>query len=457
MAAPTPADDRARVLALIKRYGRTATSFQALEPNLQYWFHGQNACVAYAECGNSFVTAGGPICNHGTEIEIAHKFAAYAADRGKRLRWFATECDLSETGEFAVLHIGEQPTWRPEEWTATVANKRSLREQLRRARAKGVVVSQRSAGELSPNSKHRNEIIELAHRWLAARAMAPMGFLVHLHLLNHLQERRFFEARQDGQLIGVLAAVPIYANRGWFFEDVLRDPRAPNGTIELLFDAAMRSLARDGANSVTYGLAPLANVKSPWLRRIRDRSRRLYDFDGLHRFKTKLVPSSWQPIYLAFPATERGVRATVDSLKAFAHGSFLRFAWRTLLHRARTVTRWLAALLVPWTIAIGLADAHWFPAPWVQWAWVGLDCALFAALLVHARHWTRTGAVALSLAASVDFALGCVQLATHNVGNASGIDWFIIVLAQAAPLFAAVFLWSARRGINYRPWLMQSG
>ena len=43
-------------------------------------------------------------------------------------------------------------------------------------------------------------------------------------------------------------------------EDVLRSPEAPNGTVELLIDAAMRALHEAGSRFVTLGLAPLAGA-----------------------------------------------------------------------------------------------------------------------------------------------------------------------------------------------------
>ena len=58
--------------------------------------------------------------------------------------------------------------------------------------------------------------------------------------------------------MGFAGVVPVYARRGRFIEDLLRAPEAPNGTSELLVDAAMREAASDGVRYVTLGLAPLA-------------------------------------------------------------------------------------------------------------------------------------------------------------------------------------------------------
>ena len=50
-----------RVLALLRRFGRDPTSFQILEPGLQYWFHGDDAVVAYRALKGAWVVAGEPV------------------------------------------------------------------------------------------------------------------------------------------------------------------------------------------------------------------------------------------------------------------------------------------------------------------------------------------------------------------------------------------------------------
>src|SRR6185369_9665313 len=95
------------------------------------------------------------------------------------------------------LKLGEQPTWDPTTWEATVASTRSLREQLRRARAKGVTVRALGGAELEDTtSPLRREIEGIVRQWLATRAIAPMGFLVDLQPFVFAREKRFFVAEQ---------------------------------------------------------------------------------------------------------------------------------------------------------------------------------------------------------------------------------------------------------------------
>jgi lysylphosphatidylglycerol synthetase-like protein (DUF2156 family) len=126
---------------------------------------------------------------------------------------------------------------------------------------------------------------------------------------------------------------------------MLRGRRAPNGTIELLIDAAMRAAAARGDREVTLGLAPLAGPVARWLRLARTISTPLYDFGGLRAFKAKLRPHAWEPVYLCAAPSGSILVAIRDSLVAFAGGSLIGFGARTLL---RPRWRWwvLAAVLL---------------------------------------------------------------------------------------------------------------
>src|SRR5690606_14525989 len=199
-----------------------------------------------------------------------------------------TEARFQDTVGWSALRIGDQPVWAPEDWPSVVRASKSLREQLRRSRAKGVVVRALEVGELAPGHAVRARLDALIRRWLATKQIAPMGFLVQLDPFSFPEEKRYFIAERDGEIVGFLAVIPVYARGGWFFEDLLRDPSAPNGTVELLVDAGMRAAAAENVEQVTLGLAPLAGEVSPWLRFARRWGKPLYDFEGLHTFKSKL-------------------------------------------------------------------------------------------------------------------------------------------------------------------------
>ncbi len=432
-----------RVLALIQRHGWNATAFQTLEPGYEYFFAGEDACVAYIDTGGAWVAAGQPIAARDQLASVAAEFVAAARAAGKRACFFGSEDPI---GELATVRIGEQPSWDPRAWPDVLKATKSLREQLRRARAKGVVIREVSPEELDAGPV-RDAMAKLAERWLATRQMAPMAFLVQVELFGHAVHRRCFVAEVAGVLVGFANVIPVPAREGWFVEDLLRDPDAPNGTGELLVDSVMRWSAEHGARWVTLGLAPLAgNVSGP-LKIARAISALLYNFDGVRIYKAKLRPSEWTPIYLAHPATQGAAISIVDSLAAFTRGGFVRFGLRTLLRGPTSALRVLAMLLVPWMIFLAVApDAAWFPAAWVKWAWVGFDGLIAAGLFRLVARYARPLATGLAIAATGDAVLTLISAAAWNVPRASGVlELLVIAVACLAPIVAAVVLWGARR------------
>ena len=422
--------EKERVLVLLRLHGWNATSFQILEEGFRYWFHGETACVAYVDTGSAWVVAGAPIAPATELAHVAARFTEAARAARRRVCFFATEQRFAAAVPLRTLHVGEQPVWDPTSWDATVRKTSSLKEQLRRARAKGVTVRRVPGSELSLGATTRTEIEALIERWLGQRSMAPMGFLVDVQPFTFADERQYFVAEHASAIVGFLAVVPVYARNGWFLEDLLRAPDAPNGTSEALVDAALRRAAELGSSYATLGLAPMAGT-SGWLRGVSRWSRALYDFTGVHAFKAKLRPSTWEPIYLSYPEASGPNRALYDSLAAFARGSFARFGVQTLLRGPAIVVRLLAVLLVPWTALLMLAGAtQFFPSPLVKWSWVGFDVALAVALFALAGRWRAWLGLTLAVAITADSALTLLEVVVYNVPRAHGLaDALVLLLA----------------------------
>ncbi len=445
-AVPAGDHERLAVLALLKRHGWNATSFQILEPGFRYWFDGtRDACVGYVDTGRAWVAAGSPVAAPERFAEVSARFVAAARAAGRRVCCFATESRFHDAVQWSALRVGDQPIWAPDDWAKVLRDNRSLREQVRRARAKAVTVRAVVPAELAPAQPLRTQLDGLIARWLASRPIAPMGFLVHVDPFTFPAERRYFVAEQAGKVVGFLCAIPIYARPGWFFEDFVRDPSAPNGTVELLVDAGMRAAAAEAIPYVTLGLVPLSGEISPWLRAARRWGKSLYDFDGLRAFKAKLKPRAWDPIFLSYPRGH-GFVAMFDTLTAFARGGLLRFGFETLLRGPAIVMRVLAVLLVGWTAMEALpAAAPWFPSLAWQWGWVGFDVAQAISLFALSYRWRPGLADAMATAVTANAVLTLGQAVLYDLPRRHGpLDLAIAAIAILAPTVAAILLWNAR-------------
>lgn len=66
-------------------------------------------------------------------------------------------------------------------------------------------------------------------------------------------------APRAGSAVAFLVASPVVARNGYLIEQVARAPRAPNGSSELLIDAAIRRFADDDRVYVTLGPVALSS------------------------------------------------------------------------------------------------------------------------------------------------------------------------------------------------------
>ncbi len=328
------AEPRARAFELIRRLGHDTVSFQGLESGYRYWFDGDDAVIAFVDTGGAWVAAGGPIAPPARSLEVVDRFAYAAAAQDRRACFFAAEGVLAS--ELPSLLIGEQPVWTAAAWQRTLDGAASLRYQLRRARGKGVTIRRLEPAELHGDARLRRALDDLGRHWQATHRMAPMQFLVQLEPFTFAAERMVFVAERGGVPVGLASSVPVYARDRMFLEDLVRAPSAPNGTPELLVDAVMRATVACGRREVTLGLAPLAGGVTAWLRLARWLGGPLYDFAGLRAFKTKLQPHGWEPVYLCAAPGGSTLVALRDSLRAFAGGSLVAFAGRTLFRRRLT-------------------------------------------------------------------------------------------------------------------------
>jgi phosphatidylglycerol lysyltransferase len=272
--------------------------------------------------------------------------------------------------------------------------------------------------------------------------MAPMGFLVQVHPYTVPGERHCFVAEIGQRLVGFLGVIPIYARRGWFFEDFLSEPTAPNGTVELLIDEGMRAAAANGVAYVTLGLVPLAGDVGAPLRAVRRWARLLYDFDGLRVFKGRFKPRAWDAIYLSYPPGHSGWSAIVDTLAAFSKGGLLAFGAQTLVRGPAIVMRLLAVLLVPWTLLLSLPGSQsWFPSEACRWGWVAFDAAVAVALYRLSERWHSRLAIVLVVAIGLDAFLTLLQVLTYDIPqHRTPLAFGVILVAVSAPMLAATLL-----------------
>ncbi len=305
----TDLDNFERARELVMRYGWNTTCFQIVNPGIEYWFGSDGESVAgYVTSGKVRVVAGAPVCRGEDLAQVAADFEKDAAALGETVCYFGAEARLESVYHSSEHHakvlLGAQPVWHPNHWQDVIAKRSSLRAQLNRARNKGVAVREWSREEAHNNSKLR----KCLEAWFTLKGLPPLHFVIEPETLERLENRRIFVAERDSDVAAFLILSPIPERNGWLTEQFPHHPKAPNGTVELMMDAAIRKLADEGYEYVTLGLSPLSKrakiepFDNPaWLRFtlawFRKHGQRFYNFDGLDAFKSKMTPEYWEPVF----------------------------------------------------------------------------------------------------------------------------------------------------------------
>ncbi len=316
---------------LVMRFGWNAVAYQILNPGFDHWFSPEGDAVAgYVKRSGRWIVAGAPVCSRETLPRVVEQLESCARADGCRVCYFGAAVRLYAGCRHPPLHsvvvLGSQPVWDPQRWSRIIQSRASVRAQLYRAQNKGVTVSFCAA----PTAADKAQMEHLLAVWIRSRSMPRMHFLVEPETLTFLKDRRVILAFAKQILCGFLIASPVPMRGGWLIEQIIRHPAAPNGTNELLLDAAMTQFAEEGCQYVTLGLVPLSShvpldgpVNPRWLsllfRWMKAHGRRFYNFDGLQAFKSKFSPEQWEPIYAISTEARFSVKTLWAVTAAFSH------------------------------------------------------------------------------------------------------------------------------------------
>ncbi len=345
--------ERDQVRRLVVEYGHAVTAWQILNPGIEHWLAPEgDAVVGYVESGGYRVVAAAPVCSIDRLGQVVAEFEADTRRLGMRTCYFAAgerlARELERRGPLDRILLGAQPMWNPADWPGILAGKASLRAQLHRARNKGVAVEPWTV----ERARTHPELERCLREWLETRGLPPLHFLVEPATLGTLEGRKVYVAQRCGHALGFVVASPIPRRKGWLIEQIIRGRRAPNGTAELMLDAAFRDLAAAGAELVSLGLSPLsrragiAQETQPfWIRLLlgwmRAHGRRFYNFDGLDAFKAKFLPQSWEPVWAISSERRVSPRTLWAITGAFADGSPVVLVARALTRAVAREISWL--------------------------------------------------------------------------------------------------------------------
>ena len=307
-----PPDPTTELLRLHELHGYNAHSLVGIASGVRFWSSPEtDGAINFNEFGKVWLVPGEPLAGPDSQAALTDRFLRLASAKGRTVAFFpASERFAKHSNQLGlrVVKIGSAPYFDLATWSPRGDRAKKARAGTNQAFRAGIRVTK----VISIDEKLISEANRLCKSWLTTRrSPTKFGWLFSVDLFQHSERKKYFTARDaTGRLVGFLAASPIPARQGWYLEDILRLPQAPNGTADLLVVEALKSLKRDGAKLATLGTAPMAMegtfdslIKcSPRLSQVTRLVATVftifYNFDGVRRFKAKFAPSWWESEYV---------------------------------------------------------------------------------------------------------------------------------------------------------------
>lgn len=327
--------------------------------------------------------------------------------------------DLPSLDGWSIYEIGRQPLFTassdfcPELSGQTQpARGRELRRQARRALNKDVDWIEVSAGEVWELERGGHLDALFLARW-QRQPLAEFSYLVSLRLASGQAVRRYFilGATHDRLPLGLV--ILVRSDRGWLLEHQLIVKGAPNGSGELFLCRALERFLAPGL-ILSLGITPLYRVlvdhlphhghrailsflPQPIRSRLVAAWEPLYGFKRLQRYRDKLDPHAWEPVYWSFYGSHPSL-VLLAILRVFAGSSLLRFGLASLRKVTSKValsldsnTLWAmnafyVATLALWIPVLWFLDGdHLFGASFAPRVWAVFDVLLLVGFVLHGK------------------------------------------------------------------------
>ena len=296
--------DQAR--AVVLRYGYNTNAYLTLTPPPFEFFAtpGIDGVVAFQRHGGVWFCGGEPICAPEDLVPLAAAMRRAAHTAGCVLAFLPTTPRattlLTERLHFDHVKVGEDHFYDVRTWSPRGQRMKHIRASINRAQREGVIVRRCHPHEITPHL--RACVGEIVTAWYRTREMSALSFLLGVHPLAMLEDRRLYIAWWGERIVGFLSCSPIPARNAWYLEDSIRSDDAPIGIGELLFAETLAALHAEGAAYATGGMAALANcgptfqppehqLAGQLFAQMRVHLNRYYHFQSLQFYKEKFDPT----------------------------------------------------------------------------------------------------------------------------------------------------------------------
>jgi len=309
-----PQPTLANLESWVRLYGSNSSSYVLLEGSKRY-FTSENVdgFLAYQISAGIAVIAGDPVCPPDQASLLLKEFVRFM--KGRPICVYQVSPRLLDGFRhcgFADVQIGKEAIFDLRRFTLAGGEMELVRAATNKATREGVVVVEHNPFAAGAELVNQ-ELREVSAEWLKTRGERELGFLLGSLGMDQPTAKRYFLARSGkgaGRIEGFIVCEPIYGRNGYYLDVTRRRSDAVRGVMELLTTDIFRLLRDEGYEMASMGLAPLALLDDPDLKKHPRLTRLMrfayeqvndtYDFKLLYRYKAKYHPHAWETRYLCF-------------------------------------------------------------------------------------------------------------------------------------------------------------
>jgi phosphatidylglycerol lysyltransferase len=296
--------------------------------------------VAYKRSGKTLIALYGPVCRP----EDAPSLVAAFADHARRLRcrtaYFGADgvmAAILEGQEYDKFRAARDSVIDLKDFTIKGNRMMNVRRGYNHARNVGLQWSEYDPRE-GRDHDLEGECQRISLEWLKEKGGLEIDFILGRLDWDVPGDRRFFTARSEGRVEGILVYHPAYNLDGWYLDLSRRRTSSPNGTMDFLTVQTIRKFRKEGSRRLYMGMIPdltfpeglngAGPVVKGVVKALSKRAEFFYPVRTETFYKNKYQPT-WNDLYLCIRG-EMTLGILYDMLKAFQPGGIMGMLGRKM-------------------------------------------------------------------------------------------------------------------------------
>jgi phosphatidylglycerol lysyltransferase len=295
----------------VLNYGDNSSNYLSLMPDKNIYINPQKTCfVSYKASGDIAVVLGTAIGKQDKRKETLGIFNNHVKQLGLTPVYYNVEESdkkLLQKYNMRFVKIGEEAVINFDKFNIQTPQMKDIRYALNKFDRLGLTVDFYTLSKIPWSIMH--DIDNLYNGWVNQKNSPPLTFSLNFYPFP-VEDNAYAGVvyNKNRELLSAFSFFPYDGQRRLVLELMLRNQKAPNGTVEGALTKSIYNFKNLGYRSLSLGVAPLSNLgkkekllEEKALSFIFENTKRIYKYKSLFKFKKQFNPE-WQHKYLAYPS-----------------------------------------------------------------------------------------------------------------------------------------------------------